>query len=263
MASLKRPTSMKSGLATGLSLLEVLAGSHEALGVTELADILGIDKANAHRTLAQLISLGYAEQHPVTKRYSATVRVVELARSVLDHRHITAVAAQHLQALWAASRENTHLAVLAGDRVVYIAAINGPNLLAANAAIGSSAPVHCTATGKAIVANLPPGQLELIVSRQSLERFTPTTITDYDALAEHLARVRAVGHAIDDREYDPGVRCVASPVFGIDRAVIGSIGISAPADRLDNERLRVLLPIVMDTAARVSRELGGPVARAS
>ena len=56
------------------------------------------------------------------------------------------------------------------------------------------------------------------------------------------------------------MRCIAAPIFGIG-GVIASLGISAPADRLDTERLRVLAPIVVDTAARVSRELGGPASR--
>ena len=68
------------------------------------------------------------------------------------------------------------------------------------------------------------------------------------------------GYAVDDREYHPGVRCVAAPVFGIG-GVMASLGISAPADRLDNERLRVIAPLVVDTAGRVSRELGGPTTR--
>ena len=68
------------------------------------------------------------------------------------------------------------------------------------------------------------------------------------------------GYAVDDREYHPGVRCIAAPVFGIG-GVIASLGISAPADRMDSDRLRVLAPIVVDTAARISRELGGPASR--
>lgn len=254
--------SVRSGLSTGLRLLEVLAESHQPLGVTELAELVHTDKANAHRTLGQLVALGYVEQDSISRRYAATVRMVELARSILDHRVISTFAAPHLQMLWAAARENTHLAVLAGDRVVYIATINGATLLSANTAIGQSGPIHCTATGKAIIAHLPLGQLQVLVAGRPLERFTPMTITSLDALVEHLAVVRAAGYAIDDREFDAQVRCIAAPVFGLDRTAVGSIGLSAPADRLDKARLQILLPIVVDAAARISRELGGPSARA-
>ena len=136
-------------------MLELLVSAHGPLGVTEAAEQLGVDKANAHRTLAALVRLGYVEQDPSTRRYGATVRVVELARSVLDSKDLTVVAAPHLKSLWAASGENTHLAVLAGDHVVYVSTLNGTTLLSANAAIGQSGPLHCTATGKAIIANLP------------------------------------------------------------------------------------------------------------
>lgn len=250
----------RGALATGLRTLELLVAAHSPLGVTEIAERLDLDKANAHRTLAALVRLGYVEQDPSTRRYGATVRVVELARKVLDSRDLTVVAAPHLKSLWAASGENTHLAVLAGDHVVYVSTLNGTTLLSANASIGQSQPLHCTATGKAIIANLPRGTAQALLASIDLESFTPRTITDPEVLAKELADVRATGYAVDDREYHPGVRCVAAPVFDIG-GVTAALGISAPADRLGKDRQNVIAPIVADTAARVSRELGGPATR--
>lgn len=250
----------RGALATGMRTLELLVSSHHPLGVTDIAAQLDIDKANAHRTLAALVRLGYVEQDQATRRYSATVKVVELARSVLETRDLTVVAAPHLKTLWAATSENTHLAVLAGDHVVYVSMLNGTTMLSANTAIGQSGPLHCTATGKSIVANLPRGTAEGLVSSLDFESFTPRTLTTPAAYAKELEQVRVTGYAVDDREYHPGVRCVAAPVFGIG-GVMASLGISAPADRLDNDRLRTMAPLVVDTAGRVSRELGGPTTR--
>ena len=252
----------RGALATGLRTLELLVSSHTPLGVTEIAEQLGLDKANAHRTLAALVRLGYVEQESDTRRYGATVRVVELARSILDSKDLTVVAAPHLKSLWAASGDNTHLAVLAGDHVVYVSTLNGTTLLSANAAIGQSGPLHCTATGKALVANLPRGTTEGLVKSIEFESFTPRTTTSAEELDKELAQIRVTGYAVDDREYHPGVRCIAAPVFGIG-GVIASLGISAPADRMEGDRLRVIAPLVVDTAARVSRELGGPASRES
>jgi IclR family acetate operon transcriptional repressor len=110
------------------------------------------------------------------------------------------------------------------------------------------------------VANLPRGTVEGLIKSLTFEAFTPRTLTDPAALEKELAQIRVTGYAMDDREYHPGVRCVAAPVFGIG-GVMASLGISAPADRLDNDRLRVIAPLVVDTAGRVSRELGGPTTR--
>ncbi|MFV2063396.1 MAG: IclR family transcriptional regulator [Chloroflexota bacterium] len=253
-------TGQRGALATGLRTLELLVSAHSPIGVSVIAQRLGIDKANAHRTLAALVRLGYVEQDPMTRRYGATVRVVELARSVLDSRDLTVVAAPHLKSLWAASGENTHLAVLAGNHVVYVSTLNGTTLLSANAAIGQSGPLHCTATGKALIANLPRGTTEGLIKSIDYESFTPRTTTSAAALRDELAQIRSSGYAVDDREYHPGVRCIAAPIYGIG-GVIASIGVSAPADRMDTDRLRVLAPIVVDTASRVSRELGGPASR--
>ena len=253
-------TVQRGALATGLRTLELLVSSHNPLGVTEIAEQLELDKANAHRTLAALVRLGYVEQDASTRRYSATVKVVELARSVLEHRDLTVVAAPHLKTLWAATSENTHLAVLAGDHVVYVSMLNGTTMLSANTAIGQSGPLHCTATGKSILAHLSRGTSEGLVASLDFEAFTPRTLATPAAYEKELEQVRVTGYAVDDREYHPGVRCVAAPVFGIG-GVLASLGISAPADRLDNDRLRVIAPLVVDTAGRVSRELGGPTTR--
>jgi DNA-binding IclR family transcriptional regulator len=252
----------RGALATGLRVLEALIAAHGPMGVSEIAAALDIDKANAHRTLAVLVRFGYAEQDPLSRRYRATVRVVELARSVLDSRDLTIVAGPHLKTLWAASRENTHMAVLAGDHLVYVSTINGPTMLSANAAIGQSGPLHCTATGKALLAWLPRAAQETLLAGISYERFTPSTAPDAAALQARLAQVRQVGYAVDDREYHPGVRCVAAPVFGMG-GLVASLGVSAPADRLDSERLKVIAPLVVDTARRVSRELGGEALRSA
>jgi DNA-binding IclR family transcriptional regulator len=240
--------------------LELLVRSHSPLGVTDIAEQLDLDKANAHRTLAALVRLSYVEQDPSTRRYSATVKVVELARSILDSRDLTVVAAPHLKSLWAASGENTHMAVLAGDHVVYVSGLNGSTLLSANTAIGQSGPLHCTATGKSIVAHLPRGTTGALIGSIDFESFTPRTLADATAYEKELAQVRVTGYAMDDREYHPGVRCIAAPIFGIG-GVMASLGISAPADRLDNDRLRIIAPLVVDTAGRISRELGGPTTR--
>ena len=250
----------RGALVTGLRTLELLVSSHSPLGVTEIAERLELDKANAHRTLAALVRLGYVEKDPSTRRYNATVKVVELARAVLESRDLTVVASPHLKSLWAATSENTHLAVLAGDHVVYVSMLNGTTMLSANTAIGQSGPLHCTATGKSIVANLARGSAKGLVSGLDFEAFTPRTLTTPAAYEKELDQVRMTGYAVDDREYHPGVRCVAAPVFGIG-GVMASLGISAPADRLDNDRLRVIAPLVVDTAGRVSRELGGPTKR--
>ena len=220
----------RGALATGLRVLEALIAAHGSMGVSEVAAALDIDKANAHRTLAVLVAYGYVEQDPSTRRYRASVRVVELARGVLDSRELTTVAGPHLKTLWAASRENTHLAVLASDHVVYVATINGPTLLSANPAIGQSGPLHCTATGKAILAHLPRQTIEHLLSSLTYERFTPLTTPDAATLQDQLAHVRQTGYAVDDREYHPGVRCIAAPVFSINGLVglAGRLGSGRP-----------------------------------
>ena len=139
---------------------------------------LGLDKANAHRTLAALVRLGYVEQDPV----HATLRGHRPRRRAgpLDPRFEGPHGGRRAppQVAVGSLRREHHLAVLAGDHVVYVSTLNGTTLLSANAAIGQSGPLHCTATGKAIVANLPRGHRGGLIKTLDFEAFTPRTMTE-------------------------------------------------------------------------------------
>jgi DNA-binding IclR family transcriptional regulator len=110
-------------------------------------------------------------------------------------------------------------------------------------------PLHCTALGKALLAF---GDLEL---PPTLEAFTPRTITDPDRLRQDLEQVRGQGYAVDDEEFDLGVRCIAVPVFDFRGKATGSIGISGPATRVTPERLSELAASVVEIGKALSERM--------
>jgi DNA-binding IclR family transcriptional regulator len=110
-------------------------------------------------------------------------------------------------------------------------------------------PLHCTALGKALLAF---GDLEL---PSDLTSFTPRTITDPEMLRRHLNEVRQHGYAVDDEEFDIGVRCIAVPVFDFRGKAVGAIGISGPATRMTPERLPALAEIVVEIGKTLSERL--------
>ena len=125
------------------------------------------------------------------------------------------------------------------------------------AQIGSRRPTHCTAAGKTFLAALPEAEREAIL-RKPLAAFTPRTVTRPEQIRQQLVEVRRRGFAWDDEEYLDGVRCVAAPVFGIDRGVVGVISLAAPTMRAPWERLWRLGAQVSATAREISACLGAP-----
>jgi len=234
-------------LARGLKLIELLAASEESAGVTELAGELGIDKSSVSRLMRTLVAYGFAEQDPKTRRFRLGPQVVRLSRTLLTQMPLREEAKPYLRDLVDRTGECAHLAILAQGQALYIDQVESPASLRVTTGVGTLAPLHCTALGKCLLAfdpALPPPA--------DLPAFTHHTITDPAVLRAHLERTRSEGYAVDDEEYNYGVRCVAAPVCDYRNKVIGAIGISGPAGRVTPDQIGPFAAIVVEAAASLS-----------
>ena len=236
-------------LGRGLKILDLLGQSQDGLSVTELAASLGVDKGSASRLVATLARYGYAEKDELTRRYQLGPQVVSLSRSLLARLPLREAAKPYLRQLMERSGECAHLAILAQGNALYIDQVESPATLRVNAQVGTLNPLHCTALGKALLAF---GELELPAS---FDPFTPRTITDPQTLRRSLDEVRRLGYAVDDEEFDPGVRCIAVPVFDFLGKAVGTIGISGPSSRLTPERLPEFAAIVLEIGKALSERM--------
>ncbi len=121
--------------------------------------------------------------------------------------------------------------------------------------VGNRVPLHATGAGKALLAALPAARRDGVLDRLELRPYTPHTIVDPAALRRALEEIRERGYAIDDEEYDDGVRCVAVPVMGGPNELIGAISISAPANRLTRQRGTELVPLLRRSASELAAAL--------
>jgi len=236
-------------LARGLKILELLSQAQDGISITELADQLLVDKASASRLVSTLARYGYAEKDQVTRRYHLGPQVVGLSRSVLTRLPLREAAKPYLRQLMERTGECAHLAVPAQEKVLYIDQVESPATLRVNAQVGTMNPLHCTALGKALLAF---GEVKL---PETLARRTPQTIRSKRALQQQLEVIRKTGYAVDDEEFDIGVRCIAVPVFDFRNKVIGSIGISGPASRITPERLSALAAVVVEIGKALSERM--------
>lgn len=114
---------------------------------------------------------------------------------------------------------------------------------------GTRQYLHATASGKAILANLPEQRVIEIIDRWGLPMETPHTISDEETLFEELEQIRETGIAYNHEELFEGLNAVAAPVIGPEGGVFGSLTISGPKRRLDGQRLNEEIPEVLLGAA--------------
>ena len=232
-------------LARGLNVLQIMAESDAGIGVTELADRLEVNKATASRLVHTLFNYGFVEQASDGRRYQLGPVLVQLSRAVINRMPLRETAKPYLHQLVKITGECAHLAIYAQGQALYIDQVESDATLRVNADVGQMAPLYCTALGKVLLAF---GEYPL---PEDLEMRTAETIITREKLAEELEKVYEQGYAIDDEEYDEGVRCIAVPVFDFRNKTVGAIGISGPAARLSLDRLGKMAAQVI----RIGQEL--------
>lgn len=243
---------MDSTLLKGLTVLEHLAASEAPRGVSELARALDLTKSNVHRTLQTLVAAGYVRATPAGT-YECTLKLFELASSVLARVDVRQVAERFMRSLADQTQETIHLSLLDGAEVIYLHKIESPQPVRAYSSIGGRAPAYCVASGKALLAYQEEALAHL---PDPLPTYTPRTITSLDMLRHELEQVRVQGFAINRGEWREGVCGLAAIVHDALRKPIASIGISGPSDRLDPAALRRFSDVVVDSARGLSRALG-------
>ena len=120
---------------------------------------------------------------------------------------------------------------------------------------GEFAPLHCTAHGKALLADCDRATLEQLLGRAPLQVYTRTTIASLAKLARACAQVRLEGFALDDGEYIGEVRCVAAPIRDPQGEILASVGVSSPVTRLNARALAHAAAEVKKTAHAISVSL--------
>jgi IclR family transcriptional regulator, KDG regulon repressor len=252
-----------TGTAQGLStvrnaarLLKVFRSRETDLGVSELARRLGLGKSTVHRLLTTLASEGLIEQNPHTGGYRLGLMMFELGQAVRVHMDLHAAVGQVLGDLRAQTGESSQVGVLDGHEVVYVDRLESAHSLRLFTETGRRVPVHCTSSGKVLLAHLPEARRHAVLRAIPLTALTPHTITDRDRFAAELARVRRRGWAEAVNEREIGVASIAAPIRGVGGEVVAAISIGVPLARCSVMALRRLAPTIMEAAEAASRRLG-------
>jgi IclR family transcriptional regulator, acetate operon repressor len=230
----------------------------------ELAERLGVDRSTAYRILYTLMQNGYLLQDEHSNKFVANhAKIFQLSSVVAESRNWVTIATERLKDLRDLTQQTANLAVKYDAEMVIIArelALETPTVLQS---LGARRPVHCSATGKAVIAYLSEAEVERIISQKGLAPLTSRSIVSPDNLRAELVQVRQQGYAVDDEETLLGVRCIASPVFDYSNRPIAAIGISGPISILTREQLPDLANKVQSIARETSEALGAKVPKSA
>jgi DNA-binding IclR family transcriptional regulator len=239
-------------LDRGLTILQAVALSKQPISLSELSELLKIDRSSAFRLAQTLRRRGFLACPSGRKDYILGPSMWTLSHQYDWSNMLVRVAHQQLKLIANELNETAHLAVREGKSALFIDSAHANHVIAVAGQTGELVPLYCTAHGKALLADADEKDLTSQFGAGPLQRYTTSSISNIKALAVECSEIKKRGYATDEAEYNPGMRCVAAPIRMADGSIVGSIGISAPESRF----LKQHYPKYAKKICKVAAEIG-------
>jgi DNA-binding IclR family transcriptional regulator len=236
-------------------ILDVLSRCGHGLALAEIARRLHFNESTTHHLLATLRQRGVVAQDAVTKEYRLGYGLIGMVNGFLARTDLYSAGVGPIRELRDVSGETAYLSVIQNQTFVSVIELVGwKPVQARRGHEHGETTLHSTASGKVYLAYLPADRARAILSSVQLTKYTPSTLTTLDELDRELAAIRQQGYALDREENIPGIMCVAAPILGTHGEYVASASVAAPV--AGPERVAELIPIVVNAADQVSRNLG-------
>lgn len=243
-------------LERGIAILDLLDGRLAQIGIREMARTLALSPAIVQRLANTLVRAGYVEQVPETRRYRLGYRALLLGAAMRHDDRLLATASGELQRLADDHRLNGYLGVLRDGNVIYLHCAQSSGPIAVRMMPGTRCNPHSTAMGKALLAELSPEDVALVVGAPPFERFTAQTIIEPAPLMAELATIRKQGFAYALEENLPGVISIGTVIRDMSGKAVAALSVAfLRSERGDAEWPRIT-QMVLDAAHRCSQSLG-------
>ncbi len=241
-------------LERGLAMLEFLAGQPQGATLVELTTALELSATSGFRLATALEELGYLRREEGTKKFFVTRKVLLLGQPQATSRSLVECAVESMRQVLTITGETTQLCCLAEDQCVVIDQLPSVHPFKYIVDLGSRAPVHCAAPGKAMLAFLPEDELAPLLTQLKLEKHTAHSITSRKGLRTELERIRKDGYAVDHGEHFDGIHCVAAPLLNQHGQAIAAITIAGPSSRIPAARFAEFGRVMVAAADEAARK---------
>lgn len=217
-------------LAKGFRVLESFSHGAEEMTLSEVAEQAGLDPGTTYRMLNTLVSLGYIGRVTGSKRFTLTLKVLDLGFHAIGRKDLRSMVRPTLRSLVDEVSEAASFGVLEGGDVLYIERVRaGFTRLGVDIRVGTKIPVSISAIGQVILAFLPEERLKTAIEARPAQAWSNVTPLPRARLLQKLERIRTDGYIIEDSGVTAGLCVLAMPVLDPDGHAVGAISIAAPS----------------------------------
>jgi DNA-binding IclR family transcriptional regulator len=244
-------------LTKALNILTLFSQNKNEWNVKEMAEVLGYHKSSIQRLVTTLEAQRFLERtHPTRSQYRLGPVLLMLGNVAFEGIDLRRIARPQLESLVAQTQETAHLCVVDQSRCFYLDKIDSQQAIRISTYVGQRLPLHCSAVGKALLSGMTVKEIDRMIERHGLSRFTDNTITERRRLLEEIELIRRRGVSFDNEEIYVGLRCVAAPVRDAQGKVVAAISVSGPVQRLSDEALNRFEVYLREAASQISEKLG-------
>ncbi|MEX2116203.1 MAG: IclR family transcriptional regulator [Bacteroidota bacterium] len=239
-------------------LLEILSLSPQGRSLAQLAEELRVPKSTLFRILHTLQEHAVVVEDRERKIFSLGMKLLEWGHAALSRIDLKSIAHPYLLKLANQTRESFYLAILDQDDVIIIDHVDTQEVWKMVTRLGHRSPIHCTATGLVLAAGLDDGEMDAIIQRKGLRKFTDSTITAVARLKRRIAQIRKDGFSIVDGEYKADLCAIAVPIRDHSGIVVASLMTAIPSERYKNSKRSAtrLVDVLTENGELISRQLG-------
>jgi len=235
----EEPERRVKAVGTAFSIIEALKDANGRT-LSELAAELDLAKSTVHRYLQTLLHQEYIVKEG--SEYHLSLRFLELGDQASSRKQGYSLAREKVEELAEETDERAQFIVEEHGQAVYVHRKAGRHAVKTDPGIGKRIGLHTIAAGKAIIAKWPDETIEEFVNARELERETPQTVSDFEALMSEVREIRERGYSVNKQENIVGLRAVGAAVCDQHDRPIGAFSVSGPTNRMKGEWFGQELP---------------------
>ncbi|MBW8833831.1 MAG: IclR family transcriptional regulator [Burkholderia sp.] len=232
---------------------DMSATQQRQLSLSEISASTGFDMSATQRFTYTLAALGYLFKDADSRKYELSPGLLDFTYHYLTSNDLVSRATPYLQQLGSETEEATNLTVLDDTDIVFVLRIVSRNVFNAHVITGSRLPAYCTAPGLAILATLPDGEIDDILSRTNLVAYTASTVYQPRKIKERIVQIRKQGYAHTEDEYFVSDISTAAAITNAHGRGIGAVNIAVARSRWQADRdEKRFADLVISTASAIS-----------
>ncbi|GHI01077.1 IclR family transcriptional regulator [Neobacillus kokaensis] len=239
-------------LDKGLQVITHLSKVNRAISIGELSKEVNINKSTLFRILKTLQKRGFVFQQD-NGDYGLRAEEFTIIVDRFDQNKVLQRTLRpELERLAKLCGETVTLSALVDENIECIDKIDSPQPVHVTQIVGRYSPLHAAASGKAVLAFLPPQKIETLINKKDLKKFTESTIVSAEQLENDLQEIKQKGFSVSHGELDIGISAMAAPIFTNSGSPVGSVSIMGISQKFTDEKIAYLKEILLESARSMS-----------